>query len=48
MSDDEESEQPDARIPNERIERLDETPARISAMLPLLESRRKPKRGSEP
>jgi hypothetical protein len=46
VSGDEGSEPPDARTLNERIERLDETPARISAMLPLL--RGQTKRGSRP
>ena len=45
VSDDEDSEPPDARTVNERIERLDKTLARISAMLPLL--RGETKRGSE-
>jgi hypothetical protein len=39
VSDDEDSEPPDARTVNERIERLDKTLARISAMLPLLRGR---------
>lgn len=46
VSDDESSETPDARQLKERIDRLDETLARISAMLPLL--RGETKRDPEP
>ena len=46
VSDEEASEPPDARQLKERIDRLDETLARISAMLPLLKG--ETKRDPEP